>query len=252
MENIKLEGINNIRDIGTTVVKEGRIKKHKILRSPCLNELTQKDVSILVNKYKLCTIIDLRTDREAQDTPDVDIFGVNYLHIPIFSKRAPGITHEKNEDNIEHVVDFSLMYAEMLQGECLENVAKIIKTIMSFNREEYAVLIHCTEGKDRTGIIIAILLLILGADKKTVIEDYLYTNKVNKKRAYKYYLKTLFLDSDFKRAEKIKDFYLAKTEYIEAVFNVIENEWGGVDNFIFNGLKITNNEIEEFKDKLLC
>ena len=252
MESIKLEGVNNIRDLGTTLVKQGKIKKHKILRSPSLEELTQKDVSILVNQYKLSTIIDLRTDREAQDTPDVDIFGVNYIHIPIFSKSAPGITHERNEERIEHVVDFSLMYEQILKDECLENISKIIKKIINLDREEYAVLIHCTEGKDRTGIIIAILLLILGADKETIIKDYLYTNKVNKKRAYKYYLKTLFLDSDLKKAEKMKDFYLAKIEYINAAFKVIENDWGGADNFIRNGLKISNNEIEDFKDKILC
>ena len=252
MENIKLEGINNIRDLGTTVVNEGRIKKHKILRSPCLDEITQRDVNILVNKYKLKTIIDLRTDWEVQDNPDVDIFGINYIHMPIFNKSAPGITHEKTSNGIEHSVDFSQMYAQMIQGDCLENVSQIIKTIMNLSREEYAVLIHCTEGKDRTGLIIAILLLILGANKETVIEDYLLTNKVNKVKAYKKYLKTFFYDADFKRAEKARDVYLAKQEYIEAVFTVIENEWFGVDNFIRDGLKITDSEIEDFKDKVLC
>ena len=252
MENIKLEGINNIRDLGTTVVNKGRIKKYKILRSPCLNEITQKDVNILVNKYKLKTIIDLRTDWEVQDNPDVDIFGINYIHMPVFRKSAPGITHEKNVDEIEQAVDFAQMYAQMIQGDCLENVSEIIKTIINLSREEYAVLIHCTEGKDRTGLIIAILLLILGADKETVINDYMYTNKVNKIKAYKKYLKTFFFDADFKSAENARDFYLAKTEYIEAIFAVIENEWYGLDNFIKEGLKITNAEIEDFKDKVLC
>jgi protein-tyrosine phosphatase len=252
MENIRLEGINNIRDLGTTVVNEGRIKKHKILRSPCLDELTQRDVNTLVNKYNLTTIIDLRTDWEAQYNPDVDIFGINYIHIPIFNKSAPGITHENDNGETEYSVDFAQMYAQMLQGDCLENVSEIIRTIINLKREDYAVLIHCSEGKDRTGLIIAILLLILGADKETVIDDYLYTNKANKVRAYKRYLKTFFFDADFKRAERARDVYLAKREYIEAIFAVIENEWFGLDNFIRDGLKITNSEIEDFKDKLLC
>ncbi len=251
MENIKLAKIDNVRDLGKTRVQYGRIRKHKLLRGSCLENLTQKDVNLLVNKYKLATIIDLRTYREIEESPDVRITNVNYLHMPIFDKRAPGITHEKHGHfEREKRTDLVKMYKEILSGEHLERVAEIIKTIVNLQREEYSVLFHCTEGKDRTGIITAILLIILGASKQTIIDDYLFTNKAKKKKVFIYYWKTRLFKSDRERAERIKDVYLAKPEYIQAVFKLIQEEWFGVDNFIKYGLKLSEDEIEDFRDKV--
>ena len=251
--NIKLSKVKNVRDLGKIVVKEGRIKKYKLLRGSSLDELTLKDADILVDKYKLSTIIDLRTYREIEESPDVKISTVKYLHMPIFDKRAPGITHEKNvEYDRNQKLDLTDLYKGILSGECLERVAQIIRTIITLDRNNYSVLFHCTEGKDRTGIISAIILLILGADKETIINDYLYTNKTNKKKAYYYYFKYRFLKFNKERAEKVKNIYLAKQEYIEVIFDIIENDWQGLENFIKFGLKISEYEIEEFKDNVLC
>ena len=251
MENIRLVKIKNVRDLGKTAVQYGRIKKHKLLRGSCLEKLTQRDVDILVGKYKLATIIDLRTYREIEECPDVKISNVQYIHMPIFDKRAPGITHEKSrESDSESKVDLTNMYKEILRGECLERVVDIIRTIIKLPRDDYSVLFHCTEGKDRTGIIAALILLILGANKKTIVEDYLFTNKVNKKKANKYYWKTRIFKRDKQRAEKVRNIYLAKPEYIQAVFNVIQEDWYGVDNFIKYGLKISEDEIEDFRDRV--
>lgn len=252
MNNIKLNGVKNIRDLGGIPVKEGRIKHHKLIRSSSLDELTDNDVNILVNEYKLATIIDLRTDREMQDDPDIEILNVKYLHMPIFSKRVHGITHENGRDeSAGRGIDLIKLYKGILSGECLDNVTEIIKTIIKFDRSNFSVIFHCTEGKDRTGIITALILLILGADKQTIIEDYLVTNKVNRKKAYDFYWRIRFLKHDKNKAENVKNIYLAKPEYIEAVFDVIENDWKGTENFIKNGLKLTEDEIEEFKDKMI-
>ena len=254
INNIKLNGVKNVRDLGNIPVKQGKIKKYKILRGSCLENLTYDDMCILVDDYKLSTIIDLRTYREIEESPDVKIDGIKYIHRPIFDKRALGITHE-SDDEIEtqnsRRLDVSKMYEQMLTGESLQRISEIIKTIINLKNEEYSVLIHCTEGKDRTGIIIALILMILGADKEVIINDYLYTNKVNKKRANKHYLKTRLLKFDKEKAENVKNILLARPEYIKSVFDIIEEDWYGIDNFIKYGLKLENFEIEDFKDKVL-
>ena len=252
MSNIKLDRIKNVRDLGGIEIKDGKIKERRLLRGTCLYNLTQADINILVNEYKLSTIIDLRTKKEKSKKPEMELKGVKYIHMPIFDKTVPGVSHENSEKLVRgKVLDLTNFYRGILKGEYLENIEKIIKTIMNLDEKEYSVLFHCTEGKDRTGIIAAVILMILGADKQTIIDDYLYTNLVNEKKANSYYWKTLFLKFDKSQAETMKNYFLAKQEYIESVFDVIEKDWNGLENFIENGLKISREEIEIFREKMI-
>lgn len=251
MENIKLAGCKNVRDLGGIALDTGEVKERRFLRGACLDNLTKKDIEKLVNEYKLSTIIDLRTIREKEERPDLEIQNVKYIHMPIFNDRFPGITHESQEDFDrdfkEYRLDLAKMYGGMLRGEYLEKISEIIKTIMNLEENEYSVLFHCTEGKDRTGIIATLILLILGADKQTIMDDYLYTNIVNEKKAKNIYWKVRIFKMNKIKAQNLKNIFLAKREYLESAFNVIENEWNGVEDFIENGLKISKEEIEKFR-----
>ena len=251
MRNIKLKGAKNIRDLSEVSNDKIKIKRCKLLRGTSLESLTDNDVNILVNDYHLSTVIDLRTYREEEYHFDVEIDSVNNVHMPIFEKRAPGITHEKKNDSLDKKVSLSDMYRGILHGKYLDRVADIIKYIVNMEDKDYAVLFHCTEGKDRTGILAAILLMILGVDRELIVEDYLFTNKVNDRKAKRYYLETLLTKRNKEKAIGVKDIYLAKEEYINAIFDVIDNEYGGVDNFIRDGLKISLEEINKFKKNVL-
>ena len=55
----------------------------------------------------------------------------------------------------------------------------------------------------------------------------------------------------YEKAENVKNILLARPEYIKSVFDIIEEDWYGIDNFIKYGLKLENFEIEDFKDKVL-
>ena len=255
MREIKLKGLRNARELGGIVTKYGKVKQGKLLRSPALDTVTPNDIEILTKQYNLATIIDLRTDREVEERRDLEIPNTRNLHMPIFNERFPGITHEKQEeyddafDNFE--VDLSRLYKGMVTGEFLEKISEIVKTIINLPENEYSVLFHCTAGKDRTGIIAAILLLVLGADKETIIEDYLYTNKNSKWRIFKTYWLIRIFEHNKRKAENIRNVFVAKLEYINQLFNVIENEWNGVDNFLSDGLNITQKEIDNFRTKML-
>lgn len=251
MKNIDLVGCKNVRDLGGILADGGKVKEHRFLRGVSMDNASKGDIEKLVNEYKLSTIIDLRSFREKDERPDPEIPNVKYLHMPIFNNRFPGITHESQEDFErdfkDYKLDMSKMYSGMLREEYLDKVSEIIKTIINLKENEYSVLFHCTEGKDRTGLIAALILLILGADKKSIIEDYLYTNIVNKKKAEKIYWKVRILGRNKTKAENMRKAFLAKEEYINAAFDVIENDWDGVEDFIENGLKISKEDVEKFK-----
>ena len=253
MDNLKLKGAKNIRDLGTINSNKVKIKKNLIFRSSSLEFLTKKDVNTLVNKYKVKTIIDMRTENEMKRKPDVIISDITNIHMPIFNKSIPGITHEgRKELETKTTINMSKMYREILTNkEYLDNISLIIKKIINLKDDEYPIIYHCTEGKDRTGIITAIIYMILGIEKEKIIEEYLLTNKVNKKKAYIRYFIIKWFEGDKKHAENTKNMFLAKEEYIEEVFDVINEKYKGIDNFIENILKIKNKEIEKFKKKIL-
>lgn len=252
MENIRLTGCKNIRDLGGIKTKIGVVKKYKLLRSDALDKLTSEDIKILKEKYKLSTVIDLRTDREVLERTDVEIPGVKNLQIPIFNEKVPGMTHELGNDEADLQIDMTVLYKEIISfDEYLKELAKVIKTIIEAKDDEYSILFHCTEGKDRTGITSAILLLILGADRETILEEYMYTNIANREKAEEYFRIATSRGYSIDRAEQLKKIFLAKLEYIEPVLDIIDNKWGGIDNFVENVLGIEKQSIENFRKKVI-
>ena len=80
---------------------------------------------------------------------------------------------------------------------------------------------HCTEGKDRCGIISAWFLLSKGIEQDTVMRDYLKTNETAEKRAAYYYNVALEKCGSVAVAEKVRDAFLAKRGYMEPVIDIL-------------------------------
>ncbi|KAJ1951903.1 hypothetical protein IWQ62_006345, partial [Dispira parvispora] len=64
------------------------------------------------------------------------------------------------------------LYKALLHYSGLE-IARALRVFR--HRENYPILVHCTHGKDRTGIIIALLLSLVGVDQQLVVDDYAKT-----------------------------------------------------------------------------
>ena len=248
-EKVKLSGAKNVRDLGGYLTDEGKIKEKKLLRGEALYKLSQRDVEKLINEYHLKYVIDLRTTQEKREKPDFYCDKIEYIDIPIFDTTTPGITHEKGVNNGLGSINMANLYKEIVTGEYLENISHVIKTIMTIN--DGSLLFHCTAGKDRTGVISAILLAILGVEDSKIYEDYLYTNKINKFKIISTYWGIKLSEGNEKKADRIRNIMLAKEEYLDGVFETIENDWNNFDNFVINGLKINQEMIGQFKKYIL-
>ena len=143
------------------------------------------------------------------------------------------------------------VYADFLHGESLENVAKIIRKIVTADDEEYGFYFHCSEGKDRTGVIAAILLLMLGVEKAGIYKDYLETNRTNNHKAFKYYM--LFKYVKFKPlfALKAGRAFVARKRYLNVLFNIIKDEYGDEESFYMKALHLSKEKIEAFRKKMI-
>lgn len=255
MEIIKQKRLKNYRDLGGIQTSDGRFTRpHMLIRGTTLFDPTVLGIKILKDKYKLKTIIDLRTQKELLEKPDILIDGVEIVHMPVITEAVAGISHEKKVRSMKTLVLMPRMedlYVNMVTGESLENVVKILRFILTLPSQKFAVIFHCTAGKDRTGVIAALLLSFLGVDRETIIRDYLLTNRHVKFKANMAYIGLLLTRGNPKLAHKIKHYFMAEPDFIKASLNRLEKDFGSLEEFFRQKLGFSEEEEKEIKNKFL-
>lgn len=248
LKNIKLKGAKNVRDLGGIPVEDGFIRRGALIRAGNLSKVKPKNAEKFKNEYRLKIVIDLRNSAERNEKPDVHIDGVTYYDMPVFDKSIPGLSHETKKD-LDHVPSMTKLYAAVVNGSSLKNLCSTARSIVRLCDKDYSVLYHCTEGKDRTGMITALLLTVLGAERDVILEDYLFTNTVNRKKAVGYYILVRIFKWNKKAAHLVYNVFVAREEYINEVFKVIDKV--GRERFIDEYLKLSPHDIEHFKNTVL-
>ena len=171
MENIgqrhlPLAGAYNIRDIGGYPTATGTTTRWRtFLRADSLHNLTPAGQQALID-YGVRTIIDLRFAQECSAAPNVFAAAdnVRYINLSLFEGSAPNALGRQ-------LPDLGSIYRYILDER--QAAIKAVLTLMA--DDGFPVLIHCTAGKDRTGLITALLLGLAGVDHATIAEDYALT-----------------------------------------------------------------------------
>ncbi len=162
-----LEGVHNLRDIGGYPTRDGhRTRWGQLFRSDSLHCLSPSGQALLIEQ-KLRTVIDLRHDTELRKAPNVFAASdaVTYVNVPLFAELTP---HSGARASVNTLAD---LYKTALDT-CGRPLAEVL-TVLS--NDGFPALIHCTAGKDRTGIVVALLLSLAGVDADTIAEDYALT-----------------------------------------------------------------------------
>ena len=126
-----------------------------------------------------------------------------------------------------------------------------MKTILTLPDERYSVFFHCSVGKDRTGIVAALILAFLGVDRKKIMDDYLFTNQNVRIKAFFAYIGIFILRWNPRFSSKIQHSMLAEKEFLENAFDEIEDEFGSIDSFFEKKIKITPQMKKKLYDKFL-
>lgn len=140
------DGCVNFRDVGeflTLITGQGILPPNRILRG---GKTDYVESAADIGNPK--SIINLRKGH------DVELFGADYYHFPIANKIEKYHTEQKEV------------------RRWLNDIMKLFEG----NELAYPVLIHCLSGKDRTGIVVAAILLILGVDQQAITEEYLLSD----------------------------------------------------------------------------
>jgi len=233
MVTVNLYGTKNTRDLGGYKISGDKTTKSKMFfRSDNTDRLTDEDIRKLKEKSNLKNVIDLRYDSEIEAAPDKlsNIEEITYYNIPLY------IPKEQMKDLINGKIDLGDAYIESLNQK--EMVKNIFDTIANIDNDG-SLLFHCTNGKDRTGTIAALLLGLCGVSNEDIVNNYSVTYELIKDN-----------ESVKKGIEKYGTDVIFKSlpEYMTKLMNHISEKYGNVENYLIE-CGISKNNIDKIKDK---
>lgn len=217
--------MDNMRDIGGYTVKNNKkIAYHKVIRSNVPDKISCKEINKLI-EMKINTIIDLRTSQEIEDKP-----------IKLFQNNLFKCYHCNIKGGDKIPVSKQLVvssYLDMLnEKEAMKKIFKIIANAKT------GVLYYCNAGKDRTGVVTAILLSVVEVQEEEIIRDYQLSN-------------TEFIKK-YKQGctKEIAEIITPKAEYMQKFLEEFKVKYGNACNYLLT-LGVTEEEINKIKEKLI-
>lgn len=238
---IHLDGTTNTRDIGGYQTSDLRtLRWGQIIRSENLSRLTASDFQKL-EEIGVKTVIDLRTDREHEQSPTVWLgeHPPRFFHFPIGDAQNDWFKAQRSlmqrnrftaEQSLEHMKEGYRMIAE----EGPSSYAKLMSLVL--DQSNWPILIHCNAGKDRSGVAVALILEALGVDRETIMEEYLLTNEIGRTDA-----KAALLANESKKfrrkgrspsASAWLPIVGVQREMLEAFYASVDEQHGSMDDFL--------------------
>ena len=231
--------MKNFREIAYKGMKKGLL-----FRSDLLYNLNPKEKALLRDN-NIKVVIDLRNKDEVEHLKDTNIKVINYINNPMLPESKEGEGSPLKTVTIKHMTlpDMDNAYRELVSRDRKQAWSNIFNILL--NNKSGAILFHCSAGKDRTGVVSAVILTALGIDKETIYQDYLLTNEKP------LYYKKLALEMDPESREIFLDYFQAKKEYLDAAFDEINKIYGSFDKFLLECCSIDQNKLNILKDKYL-
>jgi protein-tyrosine phosphatase len=157
--HIPLNGLFNLRELGGYPTADGGIVRWRTLfRSDALHRLDQSGVAALAG-LGLRTIVDLRTQMEVEIAPSaLDGMAARTTHISILTGDLESLP-----------LELDAVYRYIIDA-CGKTLGETIKLLCA--PEAFPALVHCSAGKDRTGIVVALILAVLGVPDDVIAADY--------------------------------------------------------------------------------
>ena len=169
---LPMEGCVNFRDLGGYRNSQGQtVRWRRLFRSDALQDMTPSDAVYAVEELGIRLVVDLRNPDEAERDGRGPLPGLSaaYTHHPLLLER--GFPPFTGGDVVERL---SSTYQWLVHNSG-PRVAEAVNAIADANGS--AVVFHCSAGKDRTGLLAAMILEVLGVDAETIRADYLLTNE---------------------------------------------------------------------------
>lgn len=262
VEEVRLEGQPNFRDLGGYETADGRrIKSGEVYRSGELSHLNDEDVAKL-DALGIRTVVNFLLPEEIEKSgPDRLPSGAQEVSQPIYGEQAGELTM---------VVTAAIQSAEFEKIPPEMN-PEFHRLLADEGKQEYAALLreiadpanrplayHCSHGVHRTGTATAILLSALGVPWETIREEYLLTNDYRAEEVEGTLVKIRQMAAERKGVSpeeidmtNVDAFYILDGSYIDGTLEQAVADYGSMEAYIRESLGITDQEIEQLRQELL-
>lgn len=236
LKRLPMENVHNLRDIGGYPIGFDKMTKwHLFYRADGIFDLSESEVKFIIDNYKINTLIDLRSSTEIKNKPNnFENHGVvNYFNVQLLPEIPQGEPLE--EKRIETLGDLYILLAKKSKNRFKEVFDIIYKTIPN------PVLFHCTAGKDRTGIIAALLLSICGVKRDDIICDY--------EISFTYLKNSLEKIHDVSKPPRMH-MLMSEASNMEKFLDYIDENYDTSEKFLLS-CGVTENQISEIRNNFV-
>lgn len=200
-----------------------------------------------LTRLGLVAVIDLRTPDVARRYPDPVVPGARNTVVNLFAvARASSARLRSVADAKAHMRAVNTGF--VTDPAQRARTARVLRIIAGARGP---VLIHCTEGKDRTGWIAALLQLVAGADRGEILKEYLKSNDYRRSAIDQAYRRTSAA-SGIRRALIQRATLVVEQSYLSAGLSALQSRYGSVDEYLRAGLKLDQATVSALRERLVA
>ncbi|PJF22423.1 MAG: hypothetical protein CUN56_06050 [Phototrophicales bacterium] len=248
--HLTIEGAWNVRDIGGLETHHGkRVKRGLIYRSGALSDLTPAGIQQF-QTLGIQTICDMRSVEEAQTAPDYLPPNVQYFHEPL----------DTEDNQLERLLSILIFrrrlkkimlrtYTRVMVDRNAPLMGRILRRLA--DPQNRPAIIHCSAGKDRTGVLTALLLGLLGVPESTIIADYTQTNLAYERiaeLAANLLQRIAFLGV---RPHHVHPLIVADAAVMQYTLNHIKERYGSISDYLTTAAGLDEITLQQLRDDLL-
>lgn len=244
---IDLDGAANVRDVGGLPTADGRATvRRRLIRADNLQDLSARDVEVLVEQFGVRTVADLRSQVEVDAEGPGPLHRdqrVDVRHLSLFPEVGRTTDVAAEPDPADGGVDGSIILpwqqrisedeqrseglgvAGVYLGYLEDRADSIIEALRLIAHSPGATIVHCAAGKDRTGAVVALALAEVGVTRDAIVADYV----ASADRIHQVFAR---LDASSTYGEDVRrqpaEEHAPRPETMIRMLDVIDQRWGGV------------------------
>jgi protein-tyrosine phosphatase len=258
MRVISVDGASNFRDFGGYPTASGKtVRWRQLYRSSKLSGLTDMGLETF-ESLGIRMVIDLRTQEEIDEAPDLLPQGVDWQNITLKESSIGDALKQALKTGDTSGLEFDKIvqsYADFYITN-VEEYGELLPLVMSSDNRP--IDIHCAGGASRTGFTVALIQFTLGVTEFWVMDDFLLTNEVTAldiQDTVELFRETIIANTGQEPTEEdmenLTNVATMHSEYLQAALDRVVEEYGSVDNFIRDGIGITDEQRSAFRAALL-
>src|SRR4051812_40831758 len=236
---LSFEAVSNFRDLGGSPTASGRtVRWRTAFRADGVHRLTVDDLAPLGVR----TVVDLRTPGEVEERGRFEHDSIGYHHLPVLERIWDRDQYPTEETAIAYLANRCV---EMLD-EGAPAIARALRLLA--DRSALPLVFHCAAGKDRTGVVAAMVLSLLGVSDEDIATDY-SLSRLGMDRMVTW-LQETYPERAEEMAQQPSAFLEAPVDAMHAFLVLLHDRFGSVDDYV-RGLGLSSADVDRLRDNLL-